>query len=553
MQLLENIIAAVNPDAALRRAEARNRIRSMDAEEEVLKTKLKLLDYAMGQELGSGVTNSGYSHGAASRRRTWAKRYHSDSGSAKEDIEENRKLLRERSRDLAMNAPFASAAVNSTRTNCVGSGLVPKPKIDHEFLGISQEEANRLQGLIKKEFAVWAESTLCDNNDQNNFYELQQIVFNEWLRNGESFVLVKYGEKLPYMPYRFQLKLVEADRVCTKGSYDGEYDGYDRKEENGNTVMNGVEIDKTGKVIAYHIATEFPGEYGSIKQEWRRVEKRGKRTGNPNILHVFNAERADQYRGVPFLAPVIQTVKQLTRYTEAEIMAAVINSMFAIFITTETGEVIRGFAGDGEELDGRQEDGSAEGEDDEIKVGSGTVHFLKEGEAVHAVETAHPSGDYGAFISSMALQIGAALEIAPEVLLKKFSNNFSASKGALNETWKAFRMRRKWFVDDFCQAVYELWFNEAVSTGRINAPGYFNNILIKKAYTNVTWNGPSQGHLNPLQEVNAAVARIDNGLSTHEDECTSMNGSDYEENIRVLRTENALLAEAGGKQQSQEG
>ena len=133
MQLLENIIAAVNPDAALRRAEARNRIRSMDAEEEVLKTKLKLLDYAMGQELGSGVTNSGYSHGAASRRRTWAKRYHSDSGSAKEDIEENRKLLRERSRDLAMNAPFASAAVNSTRTNCVGSGLVPKPKIDHEL------------------------------------------------------------------------------------------------------------------------------------------------------------------------------------------------------------------------------------------------------------------------------------------------------------------------------------------------------------------------------------------------------------------------------------
>lgn len=551
MRLIENIISSVSPATALKRARARNGVLRLDAERDVLEAKRKVLGKAMAPEYGSEVTNSGYSHGAASRRRSWAKRYHSDSGSAKEDIEENRKLLRERSRDLAMNAPFASAAVNSTRTNCVGSGLVPKPKIDYEFLGIGQEEANRLQRLIKKEFAVWAESTLCDNNDQNNFYELQQIAFNDWLRNGESFVLVKYDGELPYMPYQLRLKLVEADRVCTKGSLDGEYDGYDRKEKNGNTVINGVEIDKKGKVAAYHIANTFPGEYGSVKQEWNRVEKRGKLTGNPNILHVFNAERADQYRGVPFLAPVVQTIKQLTRYTESEIMAAVINAMFALFITTETGNDMGGFAGEGEEPEGAA-DSSAENEDDEIKIGAGTVNFLKEGEGVHTVESAHPSGDYGTFISSMAMQIGAALEIAPEVLLKKFSNNFSASKGALNETWKAFRMRRKWFVDDFCQEVYELWFNEAVSKGRINAPGYFNNILIKKAYTNATWNGPSQGHLNPLQEVNAAVARIDNGLSTHEDECASMNGSDYEENVRILKTENRLLAEAGKQPESEE-
>ena len=191
MGLIENIITSVSPTTALERARARNAILRLDAERDVLEAKRQMLDKAMGPEYGSEVTNSGYSHGAASRRRSWAKRYHSDSGSAKEDIEENRKLLRERSRDLAMNAPLASAAVNSTRTNCVGSGLAPKPKIDYEFLGIGQEEAVRLQRLIKKEFAVWAESTLCDNNDQNNFYELQQIAFNEWLRNGESFVLVK--------------------------------------------------------------------------------------------------------------------------------------------------------------------------------------------------------------------------------------------------------------------------------------------------------------------------------------------------------------------------
>ena len=556
MGFTEKIINVFNPDAARKRAVVKNEMERLDAESKVLKAKLHIMDTLMGQESGVQVTNSGYSHGAASRRRTWAREYHSESGSAKRDIEENRKLLRERSRDLVMNAPLAAGAVKSSRTSCIGPGLVPKPKIDYEFLGLSQEEANSLQGLIKKEFAVWAESTLCDNNDQNNFYELQQIAFIDWLKNGEEFVLIKYDKPLPYMPYQLRIKLVEADRVCTEGSLDGEYDGFDRKGKDGNTIVNGVEIDKSGKAVAYHIASRFPGEYGINKLEWKRVEKRGKKTGNPNILHIFNAERADQYRGVPFLAPVVEAIKQLTRYAEAEIMAALVNSLFTIFITTETGNDMGGFSGDGEEgSDDGELPGNGEGtEDDEIKVGSGNVAFLKDGEKVQAVESTHPSGNYDAFVNSIAVQIGAALEIAPEVLLKKFSSNFSASKGALNETWKSFKMYRKWFVDDFCQEIYGLWFNEAVSKGRINAPGYFNNLLIRKAYTNATWNGPAQGHLNPMQEVNAAVEKIKNGLSTHEDECSSINGSDYEDNVRTLKTENQLLAgaqaaaeETGGK------
>jgi len=549
MGIIDRVINAVSPGTALKRARARYETINLEAQSEALEARLKILGTVLppGRDI---FTNSGYSHGGASRRRTWAREWDSESGSAKRDIEENRKLLRERSRDLFMSAPLATGAVKSSRTSCIGPGLMPKPKIDYEFLGITQEEANRIQRLIKKEFAIWAESTLCDSSDLNNFYGLQQVAFTDWLNNGEEFVLIKYEKPLGYMPYQLRISLVEADRVCTPGSFDGSYDGYDKKEKNGNDIINGIEINKSGKVVAYHIASRFPGEYGSGSLKWARVEKRGAKTGNPNILHIFNAERAGQYRGVPFLAPVIQTLKQLTRYTEAEIMAAVVNSLFGIFITTKSGEQVEGFGGDGEE---EKTEGVPGEDDDKIKVGTGTVIFLREGEEVKAVESAHPSNNYDAFVNSMALQIGAALEIAPEVLLKKFSSNFSASKGALNETWKSFKMYRKWFIDDFCQEIYILWFNEAVSKGRINAPGYFNNILVKKAYTNATWNGPAQGHLNPVQEVTAAIQKIQNGLSTHEDECISMNGSDFDDNIRTLKNENAALAEAkalaGGKEE----
>lgn len=524
--------------------EEKRKLELAQIENQIAKTKANTIMLDTQREAVERFTNSGYSHGGASTSATWAKRYHSESLSPKSDIEMNRKLLRERTRDLAMNAPLATAAINSTRTSCVGPGLVPKPKIDYEFLEMSKDEAVKLQQTIKKEFQLWAKSTLCDTSDLNNFYELQQIAFSDWLKNGEEFVLIRYGEMLPYMPYQLRLKLISADRVSSPNSLDGEYDGFDRELKNGNSIMNGIEIDSEGKVVAYHICSNFPGEYSSKISKWTRVEKRGKNTGNPNILHIFNADIAEQYRGVPFLAPVIHTIKQLTRYTEAEIMAAVINSMFALFVSTESGEDIEDFGGVDEEAwetpVGRQQGN----EEDEIKLGSGTINFLKEGEKVEAVESKHPSGNYDAFIQSMANQIGAALEISPEVLMKKFSNNFSASKGALNETWKAFSMRRKWFIDDFCQEVYELWFAEAVSKGRISAPGFFTDPLIRQAYTNATWTGPAQGCLNPLQEVNAAVERIKNGLSTHEDECAAMNGSDFEDNVRTLENENERMAAA---------
>lgn len=489
------------------------------------------------------IVDSGYSNGGASYTETWSKKYNAESLSPKSDIEENRKILRERTRDLAMNAPIATAAVTATNTSTIGPGLVVKPKIDYEYLGISREEATEIERTIKREFALWAESTLCDVADQNNFYELQQIAFSDWLRNGEEFVLILREKPETGMPYGIKLRLILADRVCTPGASNGDYDGIDEKTENGNKIMNGIEIDPKGRVVAYHISSTFPGEMGLEKQEWTRVEKRGKRTGNENILHIFNAETAEQYRGVPFLAPIIETLKQTTRYTQAEIMAAITNAILAVFITTEDGEELdTGYGGEDDETDWGETTATAQKEN-EITLGTGTIVTLKPGEKVQAVESAHPSGSYAEFLNTMISQIGAALEISPEVLLKKFGQNFSASKGALNESWRAFMKRRKWFISDFCQVVYEQWLSEAVAIGRVNAPGYFTDPMIKKAYANATWTGPAQGCLNPLQEVNAASKRIEEGLSTREDECAAINGSEYEENVRTLLRENEQLAE----------
>ena len=118
----------------------------------------------------------------------------------------------------------------------------------------------------------------------------------------------------------------------------------------------------------------------------------------------------------------------------------------------------------------------------------------------------------------MTKQIGAALEIPPEVLYKSFSSNYSASRGALNEFWRTCGMMRDSFASDFCQPIYEQWFTEAVVRGRIAAPGFFDDPAIAKAYMNCVWNGPARTSLDAKKEVEAAILRVDSAFSTAQQE-----------------------------------
>ena len=69
------------------------------------------------------------------------------------------------------------------------------------------------------------------------------------------------------------------------------------KPGSGHKVYDGVEVDGNGRVVAYHISNTYPHQITSEPQKWQRVEAYGAKTGLPNILHIMDSERPDQYRG----------------------------------------------------------------------------------------------------------------------------------------------------------------------------------------------------------------------------------------------------------------
>ncbi len=55
------------------------------------------------------------------------------------------------------------------------------------------------------------------------------------------------------------------------------------------------------------------------------------------------------------------------------------------------------------------------------------------------------------------------------------------------------------------------------------------------------WNGPAQGQLDPLKEVNAAEKRVENGFSTREKETLELTGGDFDRNIKQIKLENNMM------------
>lgn len=473
------------------------------------------------------ILNSGYSNYGASTTKKSLIGWNYAGGSAREDISDNLAVLRQRSRDLYMGAPIATGAVKTMRTNVVGRGLMLKPTIDREVLGIEAEEAQELEKKISREWALWAESADCDMARIDNFYELQQLAFLNWLTSGDCFVLLPVKQR-KNQPYDLRVQLVEADRVSSPDNYDT----YDNK------IVGGVEVEQDGEIVAYHFSKHHPLSYANEKIGWQRVEAYGSKTGRRNVLHLMNRERIDQRRGVPFLAPVIEALKQLGRYTDAELVAAVVSGLFTVFIEREG-------AGEGEPL------GSAIGEeelvdaddDTTIELAPGAVIDLAEGEKAHDMNPGRPNANFNGFVEAICRQIGSALEIPYELLMKHFTSSYSASRGALEEAWKMFRMYRTWLATDFCQPVYEEWLTEAVAKGRVKAPGFFTDPLRHKAFCKAQWNGPARGLLNPVQEVGAAVTRVENGFSTRSAETMEMAGGDYYSNCDQLKQEEIKLKE----------
>ena len=487
---------------------------------------------------GGATMAAGYgNHGASSGKNAFLG-WVIGGGAPEDDIDLHAGTLRQRARDLDMGGGIPRSAVATETTTVIGEGLIPKPSIDYEALNLSEEAALEWQKTAKREFAFWAEGKMCDSAQRKNFYQLQSLAFRSFLVSGDVIALLPMFPS-PGTPYTLHVQLLEADRLATPDS-----NGESTSRESGSgRIIDGVEIDEIGRVIRYHIASRHPlseSETGSVT--YTAIDAYGAETGMPNVLHVYVPERPEQYRGVPLAAPIIEKSKQLDRYLNSELTANVVASMFTLFITSQAETDISKSALSDAVPEGEQTTNS---DSSHLHMKAGAVIELEPGQKPEAINPLRPNSAFAAFVDAMCTQLGASIEMPKEILLKAFTKSYSASRAALTEYWRKVPVARRNFVADFCQPVYEAWLAEAVAIGRMEAPGFFDDPVIRRAWCKCEWIGSTMQQLDPLKEVEAAEKRIALNISTQEREAAEFNGSDWNENIMQRQREIAVFAAMG--------
>ena len=439
-------------------------------------------------------------------------RWYPTAGSPNTDTIRDLPILRARSRDQMRNAPVALGALNTTVSHVVGTGLSYTPAIDAEYLGLDDEQAEAWQDDTKRRFNAWANSTDCDCARQLDFYGLQELSFRSYLESGDSFILTPRIARAG-RPARLALQLLEADRVCNPN----------RAADSEGTI-DGIEINPaTGEMLACHVARQHPGGIITKGNVWDRVGVRGNSTGRRNLLHIFKPLRPGQLRGVPWIAPIIEPLKQLGRWSDAELNAAVVSGLMATFVTMDPDafdtlydeDAKEGIVQAASKWSGEMESGKA-------------VNLLP-GESIVSPAPGRPNPAFDPFWQAMVRQIGMALEMPFEVLTMHFQSSYSAARAALLMAWKSFRSKRDLLSKQMCQPVFELWLADEVAEGRINAPGFFADDVVRAAWCAAIWTGDGPGSIDPAKEVDAAQKRVDLGISTKQAESILHDGVDWEQ------------------------
>lgn len=457
-----------------------------------------------------------------------------DAGNAEDNIDLYSSTLRKRARDLYAGGGLARSGPETLTTSVVGWGILPKPKIDGDYLGMTDEAREEAEKAIAREFRLWAGNTMCDATRRQNFYGIQQLAFLSMLMSGDVFALFGMKEN-KRTPYQTTIRLLEADRICNPDS-SGDSEG--TATDSGGRIVDGVETDQEGTVIRYHVASRSPiAENDSSELIWTAIDAFGADTGYPNILHVMTYERPEQCRGIPFVAAEIEQLKQFTRYMNAELAANVVSAMLTCFITSDQDDGSFGMQ------DAVNKEDKVTDDEISLELAPGAVYSLPPGKKIETVNPLRSNSQFETFVNTCITVIASSMGIPKEVLTKKYESNYTAARAALLDFWRTVKVYRTRFNDDFNQPIYEQWLSEAVATGRIDAPGFFDDPAVRQAWCGCVWMGASMGHVDPKKEVAAAESRIANNITTQEQEAAEYNGNDWAANIRQRKKEVAAAQE----------
>ncbi|MDF1536074.1 MAG: phage portal protein [bacterium] len=452
----------------------------------------------------------GYSAGGSDRL---SNDWKTTSLSANGELRYTLKALRGRSRDLAMNNDYARRYLQTCVSNVVGPrGVGLQMRVTYPNGRTLDKMANR---IIEAAWKEWGQRGTCTICGKYSWLGVQRLVAESTPRDGEILIEKVLGEEADNR-FGYALNIVEADHLDEDLTTD---------LQNGNRILMGVEEDRFGRPIAYHMLAYHPGDYTWHTYKGQQYVK----VSADRIVHVFKPDRAGQSRGVPWMHTAMGTLRMVDAYAEAELVAARAAASKMGFIVTPTGDDYNG--------DDKDSDGNTITEFE-----PGVIEQLPVGQDFKPFDPDSPSGKFNPFVKAMLQKTASGLGVAYSTLSSDLEAvNFSSIRSGVLEERQNWRTLHNWFIESLCAPIFEGWLFWTLSNSALGES------FLPRDYRRLnspTWQPRGWDWVDPLKDANANIAAIRAGTRTRT-ETTAERGMDFEDILTQLAEEEARAKELG--------
>jgi lambda family phage portal protein len=362
--------------------------------------------------------------------------------------------------DFKRNNPVVASISRLRKMDVVGKGIVPQPMTGDDAL----------DELIESKWAAFCEAP--EITGQMDMRELQQQIVDATLFYGDCGLVIGNGK----------VEFVDGSRIQNP-------QGQSTAKET-DAWQQGVRVSPSGKPISYSVGRRVSG---TVKDQ-RSVSAQ-------NYIPFFIRSTPTQYRGIPELAPVLNTLQDCDEYDRVEMIAAKVSASLSVVIKRDGAsdwEVASRMGAEDQDEGGNLE-----------QFEPGRFHYAEPGEDISVISSnGRPNVDGIQWVNYLLRKIGSSVGIPLEFMLMEIGgSSFSASQGVVLQYQQTVESYQNSLIR-MMGKLYRRWLLQQVAAGEIPA---------HEQLTKVRWQRPSFRWINQSSQVKADMEYYRAGAKSLDD------------------------------------